>query len=196
MSAIGCPLIGEPVSIMGARERAQPPQTPPSKGGAFKTTPPPFEGGGWGWLCGSLPSSKGGAFLFYICSMSLFKNVEQKDFRRSLRNEPTYAERALWYSLRKNGVGAKFRRQESVGPFILDFYCPELRLAVEVDGASHAGREDYDRRRDSFLHEFQITILRFTDSEVLDMSDRTVQTIRAKVEELRQAGVRFRRPST
>ncbi len=65
----------------------------------------------------------------------IFNQNTQKEERRSLRRRSTKAERTLWQNLRERGFeGYKFRRQVSVGFFVLDFYCPELKLAIEVDG--------------------------------------------------------------
>jgi very-short-patch-repair endonuclease len=73
---------------------------------------------------------------------------------RRLRGALTGAELGLWVRLRNRQLGGfRFRRQHPVGPFILDFYCPEARLAVEIDGDSHGleGREAHDARRDAWL---------------------------------------------
>ena len=65
----------------------------------------------------------------------IFNQNAQKEKRRTLRKRSTRAEKLLWQNLRDRGLeGFKFRRQFSVGPFVLDFYCPELKLAIVVDG--------------------------------------------------------------
>ena len=131
-----------------------------------------------------------------ISAMAIFNDSSKKSLRRALRSAPTYSERALWSSLRRIGVGAKFRRQESIGAYVVDFYCPELRLAVEVDGASHVGRDEYDRQRDEDLAAFGVTTLRFSDTEVLYASDRVVATIRERVDTLRKEGRSVRKATT
>src|SRR4051795_6949535 len=89
---------------------------------------------------------------------------------RALRRALTLPEVVLWQALRGGGVGGlRFRRQHPVGPYVLDFYCPALRLAVEVDGAAHdipdqAGR---DLRRDAWLAEQGIRVRRFLAADVL-----------------------------
>jgi very-short-patch-repair endonuclease len=120
--------------------------------------------------------------------MPIFNDRSKKEFRKALRNEPTFAERALWNGLRGNGIGAKFRRQESIGNYVVDFYCPEVRLAVEVDGASHSEREEYDARRDQHLAEVKVTTLRFSDAEVLYSSEKVLTSIRETVERMRVEG--------
>ena len=64
--------------------------------------------------------------------MAIFNDKKDKQFRRDLRKAASFGERVMWNGLRGNKLGAKFRRQESIGAYIVDFYCPELRLAVEV----------------------------------------------------------------
>ncbi len=83
----------------------------------------------------------------------------------------TKAEVVLWSRLKgRQLLGLKFRRQHSIGPFILDFYCPELKLAIEVDGASHFLGDSpvYDAERQSYIENFGIRFLRFTNLDVLE----------------------------
>jgi very-short-patch-repair endonuclease len=84
--------------------------------------------------------------------------------RRRLRREQTDAEAALWRCLRGRGfVGFKFRRQHPCGPFILDFFCLERHLAIELDGGQHFEEpaQAYDARRTRYLSERGIKVLRF-----------------------------------
>ena len=88
--------------------------------------------------------------------------------RRDLREHQTDAEAKLWYFLKgRHLAGFKFRRQHSIGPYILDFYCPERRAAVELDGSQHLDRVDYDDKRTAFLEPEGIRVLRFGNHEVL-----------------------------
>jgi very-short-patch-repair endonuclease len=90
-------------------------------------------------------------------------------FRRALRTQSTDAEARLWYHLRdRRLVGFKFRRQHAFGPFILDFFCQERRLAIELDGGQHfeAPAEAYDRRRTDFLARHGVVVLRFTNDQI------------------------------
>lgn len=87
-----------------------------------------------------------------------------KDLRQALRHSPTEAEARLWSKLRRSQLaGKKFRRQHSVGNYILDFYCPEVRLAVELDGSvhSHPVAAERDIARTRFLEELNVRVLRF-----------------------------------
>ena len=103
--------------------------------------------------------------------MSFLKNDPAlKDRRRELRHNQTDAEKALWAQVRnKQFFGLKFFRQYSVGAYILDFYCPEKKLAVELDGGQHnlsEGRE-YDAERTAYLNFHGIEVVRFWNNEVL-----------------------------
>ncbi|HEX2078510.1 MAG TPA: endonuclease domain-containing protein [Longimicrobium sp.] len=89
---------------------------------------------------------------------------------RRLRSEMTPAETALWKALRQEGIpGMRFRRQHAIGRFILDFYCPQYRLAVELDGSVHDGsnQREYDAARSEALEQLGIRVLRFRNEEVM-----------------------------
>jgi very-short-patch-repair endonuclease len=81
---------------------------------------------------------------------------------RELRKSMTPPERKLWLRLRGEKLGFRFRRQHPAGPFILDFFCAEANLAVELDGAMHD--PDHDRQRDIWLGERNIEVLRISVS--------------------------------
>ena len=90
---------------------------------------------------------------------------------RSLRAQLTDAEQLLWYILRdRRFCGIKFRRQHPFGSFILDFYCNDVRLAIELDGGGHAEHEQqvHDEKRTRTLEDAGIKVLRFWNNEVLD----------------------------
>ena len=79
----------------------------------------------------------------------------------------TPAEATLWRALKGRGTGdMKFRRQQGIGPFVLDFYCPEHRLGIEIDGSSHDYKYDYDEKRTEYFREQGIRILRFSNQQV------------------------------
>ena len=78
----------------------------------------------------------------------------------------TQPERTLWALLRRNELGWHFRRQHPVGPYILDFYCAAVKLAVEVDGPVHQEQTDRDRRRTAWLEREGIRVIRFSIEEV------------------------------
>lgn len=106
--------------------------------------------------------------------------TEWLDRRRELRQALTPAEAVLWRLLKGRQLeGLKFRRQHSVGPYILDFYCPALKLAIELDGASHACREEYDGQRTSYLSETAgITVLRFENRVVFENPEQIFREVK------------------
>ncbi len=98
-------------------------------------------------------------------------NIEATKYRRKiLRKHGTPAEAVLWTLLKNSQIeGLKFRRQHGVGPYIIDFYCPELKLVVELDGAVHENpnMEEYDQTRTDYLSRVAgISVLRFENKEV------------------------------
>ena len=103
---------------------------------------------------------------------------EQKILRKELRSHATPAEAVLWKMLKgRNADGMKFRRQQGIGPYVLDFYCPELRLCVELDGSSHDYKYEYDEQRTDFLQKQGIRVLRFRNDQVWQGIDSVVDEI-------------------
>jgi very-short-patch-repair endonuclease len=87
---------------------------------------------------------------------------------RELRQPLTEAEQRLWYHLRRKQLdGYYFRRQHPIGRFIVDFYCAQVRLVIEVDGDVHTGQPDYDKARTEWLEDRNYHVIRFTNREVL-----------------------------
>lgn len=107
-----------------------------------------------------------------------------KEIARELRKNPTLAEKILWREIRKKQLGVEFHRQVPVDRFIVDFYCHELMLAIEVDGASHESEEARARelKRQARLESLGISFLRFKDEEVLNNLDRVVRDIQVWIE--------------
>jgi very-short-patch-repair endonuclease len=93
-----------------------------------------------------------------------------KQRRRELRHNQSDAERALWAKVRDKQVfGMKFFRQYSIGPYILDFYCPTVKLALELDGGQHnySDEREHDAARSEYLKAQGIDVMRFWNNEVL-----------------------------
>ncbi|QQR61336.1 DUF559 domain-containing protein [Candidatus Uhrbacteria bacterium] len=110
----------------------------------------------------------------------LYNDPSHKELRRQLRRESTIFERALWEYLRDRRLGGmKFRRQYGVDRYVLDFYCPKTRLAIEIDGPIHEERdtECYDKERDAFLQAHNIHVLRFTNEELKTNLKHVIQCI-------------------
>ena len=106
-----------------------------------------------------------------------------RDFAAQNRKHPTEAEAALWECLKENQLGAKFRRQHIVGPFIGDFVCIPLKLVVEIDGGYHNLPELQvsDKDRDAWLQSRGYTVIRFTNDEVLGDIDNVSKTIKETI---------------
>jgi very-short-patch-repair endonuclease len=106
-----------------------------------------------------------------------------KEFRKELRNNPTKAESQLWKVLQKKQLNRRrFRRQHSIGNYILDFYCPEEKLIVELDGQVHDNfvNQEYDRKRAEFLESLGFKVLRFENHLVFEQLDMVLEAIRAE----------------
>ena len=103
-------------------------------------------------------------------------------FAEKLRENMTEEEKKLWEFLRLKPQGFKFRRQHPFSRYVLDFYCPELKLAIEIDGSSHNGlkAQAYDHQRQQFVESFGIQFLRFTNHLVYEQIDFVVATIQDK----------------
>ena len=102
--------------------------------------------------------------------------------RKFLRNRLTPAEATLWKSLQNSNLeGRKFRRQHSVGPFIIDFYCPSEKLAVELDGQGHftSAGQKYDEQRTKYLNRFNIRVIRIENSQVFTNLNAVLDYIRS-----------------
>ncbi|HTR02150.1 MAG TPA: DUF559 domain-containing protein [Thermoanaerobaculia bacterium] len=108
-------------------------------------------------------------------------------FARELRHRQTDAEAVLWRRLRNSRLGVRFRRQHAVGRFILDFYCAEARLAIELDGGGHAevGQEHYDRWRTERLQQHDVQVLRFWNTDVLQNIEGVMEAIWRELERRR-----------
>lgn len=101
---------------------------------------------------------------------------------RSLRRSATPAERNLWALLRDRRLdGAKFRRQQPLGPFVVDFFCRQARVVVEADGAFHFPPTKTQRARDRWLRAAGLTVLRFENREILHEPARVLERIRQAV---------------
>lgn len=105
---------------------------------------------------------------------------ELLEFIRNLRKSQTSAEEYLWKIIRSRTLlNAKFRRQHPAPPYVLDFYCHEASLAIELDGGHHNNEEnfEYDKSRDEFLKEKGITVLRFWNRELFDSPESVIEAI-------------------
>ncbi|OIP97831.1 hypothetical protein AUK40_02425 [Candidatus Wirthbacteria bacterium CG2_30_54_11] len=111
--------------------------------------------------------------------MRLFNKAVTKEHRIQLRQRSTEAEIMLWKYLRNKRTGNKFFRQYGIGPYIADFYCPELKLVIEVDGGQHYTEQGaaYDAVRAEYMRSVGIETIRFTNAEVLQRIDSVIAVI-------------------
>jgi very-short-patch-repair endonuclease len=110
----------------------------------------------------------------------LHNRPELRDYRKELRKNLTPAEAALWKLLKhKNLEGRKFRRQHSIGAYIVDFYCAKERLVIEFDGAQHftASGVQNDQERDAFLENLGIRVLRFENHLIHQATEGVIEMI-------------------
>lgn len=113
-------------------------------------------------------------------------NPKLKEYARQLRNDCTHSEKMLWQCLKGDQVkGYDFHRQKPIGNYILDFFCHELELGIEVDGHTHESEivKRKDTRKEKYMNEQGITVLRFTDDEVFGNLDLVVKKIELWIEE-------------
>lgn len=110
--------------------------------------------------------------------LHLYNNQNQKQRRQELRKNQTEAEKILWGRIRNRQINSlKFYRQYGIGPYILDFFCPQIRLNVELDGGQHRDRREYDKEREDFLKDKDIATIRFWNSEVLENVEKVLKKI-------------------
>lgn len=103
---------------------------------------------------------------------------QQRAWSKQLRRDFTGPERGLWHLLRgRQLAGMKFRRQQVIGPYIVDFYCAQVHLVIEVDGESHVGRGNSDAARDSYLESHGLRVLRITNDDVLREPEAVMRAI-------------------
>ena len=118
----------------------------------------------------------------------LYNKNSEKEKRRKLRQDIVIAETIIWDKIRNRQIeDCKFRRQYSVDKFVIDFYSPILKLAIEIDGESHFkdGMAEYDRERQNYIESLGIRFIRFTNNDVYENLDGVLESIALKVRELR-----------
>jgi len=100
--------------------------------------------------------------------MRIHNRKNKIEIRRKLRREATPQEIILWSHLRNNQLGCKFRRQHSIGNYVADFYCPQHKLIIELDGYQHNedDRKEYDIERTKYFNDLNIRVIRFWNNEI------------------------------
>ena len=102
---------------------------------------------------------------------------------RENRKNPTPAEQKLWYKVlqRKRLGNLKFTRQKPLTKYIVDFYCAELKLAIEIDGDTHARQKQYDKDRTKNLNKHGIEVIRYTNADVLNNLEGVYQDLQKRI---------------
>ena len=106
-----------------------------------------------------------------------------KERAKKLRKQSTLSEILLWNKIKsKQILGYDFHRQKPIDNYIVDFFCVELMLAIEIDGATHFDKLDYDQKRENKLNQLGITVLRFGDIQVKKNIESVVLEIKEWIE--------------
>jgi len=113
-----------------------------------------------------------------------YNKTELQERRRQLRNKMTFCEQIVWKHLRKKQLEVRFLRQYSIDNYIIDFYCPELKLAVEIDGSIHDENEqmEYDKNRQEYLENFGVEFIRIKNEELLGNGKMVFEKIEIAIE--------------
>jgi len=120
----------------------------------------------------------------------IYNQKHLKEIRRHLRKNMSNAEANLWSKLNRKQInGERFLRQFSIENYVIDFFCPKLKLAIEVDGDTHFSDEDIanDRKRQNDIENAGISFLRVTNIEVYDSIDSVINIITNNVLKVRKS---------
>lgn len=115
--------------------------------------------------------------------------INKLTIAREFRNNPTRTENILWNAIKRDQIfGYRFRRQYVVAGFIIDFYCPKLRLGIEVDGEIHNLDDNRirDLERENIINQYNINIIRFTNKEIKDNILTVLNNLKAKIKNIEQ----------
>ncbi len=111
-------------------------------------------------------------------------NPKLKQFARDLRNNSTLSEVLLWRQIKGQKLGYEFHRQVPIDEFIVDFYCHELMLVIEVDGSSHNDKYNYDMNRQTKLQDLGVKFIRFSDADVKKNMTGVLSALKNKTDEV------------
>ena len=120
--------------------------------------------------------------------MKIYYNPKLRQLARNLRNNSTLSEVLLWNELKGRQInGFQFFRQKPIGNFIVDFYCPKLKLVIEIDGASHEIKKNQirDKKKDQFLQSLGLSIIRIDDWDVKQNLSVVIEELVEKIENRR-----------
>ena len=146
----------------------------PSTGGEFTETSPPVEG------CQPLADGVVKKKRSYLKYLELPYNPKLRQRAKELRKAGNLSEVLLWNQLKKSQFeGYDFDRQKIIGNFIVDFFCVNLGLVIEVDGSSHDNKQEYDLRRQKYLESLGLTVYRVTDVDVKNNMDGVLKGLKS-----------------
>ncbi len=111
-------------------------------------------------------------------------NPVLKELARTLRRHSTLCEVLLWKHIKRCALGVEFHRQVPILEYIVDFYCHELKLAIEIDGGIHRYKEEEDIRRQRMMQRYDITFIRFTNKEIKEDMSNVLWRLKQTVQEL------------
>lgn len=117
-----------------------------------------------------------------------YNKRSEKQKRRILRKGMTFCEKILWIHLRRKQLGVRFLRQYSIDQFVIDFYSPEIKFAIELDGDVHNDpiQKEYDAKRQEYLEKFGITFLRLSNDELIGNANLAFVKIEETIKKLKQ----------
>ena len=119
----------------------------------------------------------------------IYYNPSLKEKARRLRNKSTFSEILLWLKIKRKSLGYEFHRQVPLDHYIVDFYCHELSLAIEIDGSSHDNKYEYDLKRQRILESLGVRFVRFDNIEVKrNMNDvlRALEFVISEIEKSKE----------
>ena len=112
-------------------------------------------------------------------------NPKLRRYARELRKKGTFAEVILWKNIQRKAInGYEFHRQVPIDKYIVDFYCHELKLAIEIDGISHDNKFKYDQKRQRSLEELGVKIIRFLDEDVREETNSVLEALNREIDNI------------
>ena len=112
-------------------------------------------------------------------------NPKLREFAKQLRNNSTLSEVLLWKQIKGNALGVEFKRQVPMLEYIVDFYCQEIGLAIEVDGNIHDFRYLEDAQRQQEIEKYGVIFIRFSNEEIKNNMFSVILSLESKIEELK-----------
>jgi very-short-patch-repair endonuclease len=119
--------------------------------------------------------------------MTKIHNIEQlKIIRRKLRKDLTPAEKIFWYKIRDTLVQYRFRRQHSIGQYVVDFYCAKLKLIIEIDGDSHTDEKQIiiDQQRNAYFEKLNLSTIRYNNRDIVNNMSGVFDDLMKKISNL------------